>query len=55
MFLQKTWCILAYSVNCTLKNIHILLSFIPKDKEHIRKERVVCFIVKEKTVFKMEK
>lgn len=53
MFIQKTSCILAYSVNCLLKSIQILLNFIPKDRECIRKKK--CFRANEKIVSKMEK
>lgn len=43
IFLSKAWCILAYCVNYTLKNIKILPNFIPKDREGIRKERLTFY------------
>lgn len=54
MFFPKAWCILPYCLSYMLKNIKILLNFIPKDWGGIRKERLICFIANEKTVSESE-
>lgn len=55
IFIPKAWCILDYCANYILKNIKILLNFVPKDQEGIRKQRLICFIANEKTISKPEK